>query len=318
MTEIRKKSISWIGIAVAVLVLCELASFTVLFSRIIGYTEAKFVNVMSLTEQTVQNSDVPGETDEPAKENVPSVTDGASATNAPAVTADPEKTDVPLDQYTGTHHPQFVMEAEAEIFRFSYDETGKVTVIGNIDNIDKLIAPGTSNIYQFSLQNPGDVALDYNMTMEAYITGTDLWLPVNVRVWDYTNRYLLGSPDEKVDVLELNTVNESAELAAGRFATYYLEWEWPFEWGNDEYDTMLGNLAVDNDLVLTIVIRTYAEYDEAPDDPNAGQPPSTPSTGGESAMKYAIMLLAASTLLLIGAFVFTGCRRRQENAERAE
>jgi hypothetical protein len=38
---------------------------------------------------------------------------------------------------------------------------------------------------------------------------------------------------------------------------YILQWRWPFDI-DDEYDTMLGNLAVEEDISLTIVIRTTA------------------------------------------------------------
>ena len=130
----------------------------------------------------------------------------------------------------------------------------------------------------FTLENTGDTLLDYDMTIMAEITGTDLELPVKARVWDYNSKYLLGSESEKADVLELNSVKEKSKLSAGRFAVYTLEWEWPFEWGNDEYDTMLGNLAVDNDIALTIRINTTASCDQG-DIPGGGssepEPPGT-------------------------------------------
>ena len=242
-----------------ILFLCCAVSASLLFGRVIPYTAAKFVNVHSLTENGQTDSNTT------AYDNNSSLSDTSEQNNS---SGQGNITD---------HNPQFSMEAEEEIFKLSYDETGKITVIGAEGNEDKLIAPGTSNLYQFTLANTGNTALDYTMTMEAYVTGTDLYLPVNVRVWDYTNKFLLGSADKMVDVLELNTVEDSAELGAGRYAVYNLEWEWPFEWGNDEYDTMLGNLAVGDDLVLHIVIRTVAEYDENPDNPNAGlfEPPNT-------------------------------------------
>lgn len=255
---------------ILLLLLVEAVSLSLLFSRVMVYSAAEFEHVHSLIEinQAGSNS-TSGELISSAENTAPS---GQST----------EK------------HPEFHMEAEEEIFKLSYDETGKVTVIGAKGNEDKLIAPGTSNLYQFTLQNPSDIALDYTLTMEAYVTGTDLLIPVNVRVWDYTNKYLLGSSDSMVDVLELNTVNESAELGAGRYAVYTLEWEWPFERGDDEYDTMLGNLAVDDDLVLHININTVAEYDEEPENPNSGLI-KPPNTGDDSQ-------LVLLSLLCVGSF----------------
>ena len=255
---------------ILLLLLVEAVSLSLLFSRVMVYSAAEFEHVHSLIEinQAGSNS-TSGELISSAGNTAPS---GQSA----------EK------------HPEFHMEAEEEIFKLSYDETGKVTVIGAKGNEDKLIAPGTSNLYQFTLQNPGDIALDYTLTMEAYVTGTDLWIPVNVRVWDYTNKYILGSSDSMVEVLELNAVNESAELGAGRYAVYTLEWEWPFEWGDDEYDTMLGNLAVDEDIELHIVINTVAAYDEEPENPNSGLI-KPPNTGDDSQ-------LVLLSLLCVGSF----------------
>lgn len=300
MQKKRKLNIAGIGVLVAVLILCELVSTTVLFSRMISYTQAKFVNVMSLTEKS-----------EPDGTN----SDSSDETTAGETTAPTEETTTRSGQGTGKH-PEFRMEAEAEIFRFSYDnDSGEITVTGGEGNTDKLIAPGTSNLYQFTLQNPGDVSLDYTLTMEAYVTGTDLWIPVNARVWDYTNKYLVGSTDSMVDVMELNTVNESAELGAGRYAVYNLEWEWPFEWGDDEYDTMLGDLAVEDDLALTIVIRTVAEYDENPDDPNAGEI-KPPQTGDDSNLVLLSLLCVGSFIgLCVMLFAFFKSGRKEKQAE---
>ena len=299
MQKKRKRNTAGLGILVAVLIICELASMIVLCSRVIGYTEAKFVNVLSLTEETVMVSETDG---------TAAATEQADAISAGETAAPSEATTAPGGQTVNGKHPEFRMEAEAEIFRFSYDnESGKTTVIGPAGNTDKLIAPGTTNLYQFTLRNPGDVALDYTLTMEAYVTGTDLWIPVNARLWDYTNKYLVGSADGMVDVMELNTVNESAELGAGRYAVYNLEWEWPFEWGDDEYDTMLGNLAVDEDLVLHIVIRTVAECDETPENPDVG----LPATGDTTNLWIYILLFVVAFAGLCATFL-AGRKRKQE------
>ena len=301
----RKKSTVGVGVLAAILLLCELASFSVLFSRIISYTQVEFVNVMSLTENS-----------ETGLGTVQTVTPSGSGSGSGASAL-----------YPSGSNPEFHMEAEVEIFKFTYDETGKITVISAPGTHDKLIAPGTSNIYQFTLANTGNVALDYTMTMESYITGTDLWLPVDVRVWDYTNRYLLGSADSKVDVLELNTVSETAELGAGRNAVYSLEWEWPFERFdgdgltlNDEYDTMLGNLAVDNDLVLTIVIRVVAEYDENPQNPDSGLL-KPPQTGDDSQIVLLAVLCAGSFAgfcVMIFAFIKSSRKEKKDKEKQAE
>ena len=326
----------WLGVLTLILVICALSSLVLLFSRMAVYSAEAFENVMPLYEtdredgvsyapvvsyaasdtQTVTGAD--DASTDAADSSEPETTPDADTPNADTSDTDSLTSTSPAsgNQSSGsqssggsmTAHPEFRMTAEAEIFKFSYDETGKLTVISNNSGEDKLIAPGTSNKYQFTLENPGNVALDYYLTMEAYVTGTELSLPVKVSVRDYKNKYLLGTAEEMADVLLLNSVNDTAELGAGRYAVYTLEWEWPFEWGDDEYDTQLGNLAVEDDIVLTVVIRTVAEYDEEPDDPTSGLPPQT----GDDSKIMPLVILCAVSLFGACAVIFVGGRRENE------
>ena len=272
------------------LILCVAASLTVLFGRVIVYSKTDLTNIIPIM----------------------SAEDNVLRTTAQGISAQTEA----LDVQNTEKHPKFRMNAEAEIFKISYEnDKGEITVNGAEGNTDKLIAPGTTNKYQFTLENSGDTALDYTMTMEASITGTDEIIPVKVRVWDYTNKYLLGSTEQMTDVLNLNTVNEKAVLGAGRYAAYTLEWEWPFEQGDDEFDTMLGNLAVEDDLVLEIKINTIAEYDEDPEKNNVGM--IIPQTGDYSSLESLWLILAAS---IVGIFVvlFVGCKSKKSDSEKTQ
>ncbi|MCH5183116.1 MAG: hypothetical protein J1E00_02990 [Oscillospiraceae bacterium] len=330
MKNVRKHGTAGIGMLVVILILCNLACLTVMCSRVIGYTQAKFVNVMPIDQQTVIGAEPPAGTDSSAEAD-PSRADSSaeSSVEAPIVNPAPgdassESSDEPSSGgQTMQAHPEFHMEHDVEIFKFSYDETGKITVVGMEGNEDHLIAPGTSNLYQFTLANTGDVALDYTLTMEAYVTGTDLWIPVNARVWDYTNKYLVGSAEEMPDVMELNTVDEKGVLGAGKYAVYNLEWEWPFERedengeiaANDQYDTMLGNLAVDEELVLHIVIRTTAEYDEDPD--HQGGLDKPPQTGDDAPIVILCVLFGASFVGICAmGIVLILSKRKKDHAEQ--
>ena len=150
---------------------------------------------------------------------------------------------------------------EVDIFKIQYvNGEAKVTV----DGIgDKLIAPGTDNTYTFYLKNTGDVELDYTMSMEAYFTPANVQIPVEAKLKGYDGSYLVGDQNNWIDVLALNGVEDKATIDVNRYAYYTLEWQWPFERGEDEFDTMLGNRAVDEDLTLTIVIKTVATADDS-------------------------------------------------------
>ena len=322
----KRKNNSIFVVIVVLLAILDITSLVVLFSRMNSYWEVQFPNVIPLTRSN-----------------------GTTMVTTKTISS-AENVQVSFDENENGYavvqlgNPGFkayddktvwLSETEVDIFKLTYDSENGITVKGTDD--DKLIAPGTSNTYSFTLENTGDVLLDYDMTMEAYVTGTDLELPVKARVWDYTNRYLLGGSDTKESVLELNNVEDHSKLSAGRFAVYNLEWEWPYEWGNDEYDTLLGNLAVDDDLALTIKINTIATAVDAVISPenNNNNPitPAQPSQNNDTGKEYGIegnvpapktgvLLGAVPTVLLtaaLGAMLLARPRRKEnEDDEQNE
>ena len=149
---------------------------------------------------------------------------------------------------------------KVDIFRISY-VNGAHEVTVNSDNGDKLIAPGTENSYTFKLKNTGNVPLTYTVELEAYITPANLYIPLWGRLNRYDGTWIVGSRDRYEKVAALDGAHDKATLGAGKYTYYTLDWMWPYESGDDEWDTMLGNLAVDQDLTFTIVIKTRAEAD---------------------------------------------------------
>ncbi len=185
-------------------------------------------------------------------------------------------------------------ETTVEIFRISYDnESGETTVMSQ-DGL-KILAPGTGNSYEFALENTTDYSLDYTLTMKAWFSDTEHPIPIYASVTDHDGNDILGNGGEKVPVLQLNEVNEAGVLASGNIQPYTLSWEWPFEL-DDEYDTLLGNLAAENSISLTVEILTTAQYNDDPNSPG-GYPPQT-GDNAEIAL-YAILLVASMAGILI-------------------
>lgn len=165
-------------------------------------------------------------------------------------------------------HPNFkvedsdgtwVAQNNVNIFKMAYDnETGDITV----DGVGiKVIAPGTTNSYYFDLVNSGDCGVDYSVMMSAELSNNITSIPVEVKLSDYQGKYIIGSETTWDDVMAINDVKEEGQLSKGHKMRYNFSWQWPFESGNDEYDTMLGNLAVNEDVTLTITIKTLATAD---------------------------------------------------------
>ena len=144
-----------------------------------------------------------------------------------------------------------------EIFKFNYDETGGLSVVSSNDM--KVFAPGTGNEYTFHVKNGSSEAVDYKMWVEAYFSHEDLWIPIEVKMREGSDDYLIGDADNWVEAVELNTVSEEQTLESNRYTNYTLDWRWVFERfdgegleANDANDTSIGNMAVYDDLTLTI------------------------------------------------------------------
>lgn len=303
--KLKRRRSTAMGVLLVILLICLAASLAVLFTRLREFNVKGFENIIPLTEARGETSLTVSSADPPAYAQSPNL-QPANTTQQTAPAQDEDSS-----QATESADPSFVTydentvwstQTDVKIFKMTYDNaSGEVTVKPN-SGTDKLLAPGTSNEYTFTLENTGNVPLDYTMSMEAWF-GSKYVIPVQARVSDYNGNYLLGSAHHAEDVLKLNSVGDSGVLGAGRCAVYTLDWEWVFEQGIDDYDTMLGNLAVDDDITLTIRIITTAVYDDDPDNtdqglPNPGDDPTNPGTG-------IIISTGITALLLVGVMLIS-------------
>lgn len=230
---------------------------------------------------------------------------------------------------TGTAYVSFQAEDETqiwtsmtdiEIFHVSYVNGNEIVTV-NSDDGDNLLAPGTGHEYTFQLKNTGGTALDYTMEIEAYISPDEYAIPVEVKVKGEEGAYLLGSEQEWAPVLTLNDVQEQMTLEANQYAGYTLEWQWPYETGQDEADTMLGNLAENEDISLNIVIHTTASQDL---DAAGTQTPGADSETAKRKIRtgdmarygiYVVILLAAAAVIV---YVLAGKRKNRNDEIRQD
>ena len=259
-----------LSVLLALLILLELCSAAVLLSRVISFSPAETKHIISLTQGAGvrtgrRNADGSISWNEGTRARCYMVSIMPRIDAARMAASAAEK---PLEGF-GVNDGEKVWgtETQIEIFHIAYDETGSVTV--KTCNDDKIFAPGIGNIYTYTVRNDEARGLRYTMDVEAFYEGTDKWIPIEACLTDSDNKQLAGSPGAYVDVLELDGITETNTLSAGATRDYILGWRWPFERtggdgadANDAYDTMLGDLAADNDLSLTIIIRFIAEMDE--------------------------------------------------------
>ena len=208
-----------------------------------------------------------------------------------------------------------------EIFKFKYDETGGLSVVSSNDM--KVFAPGTGNEYTFHVKNGSSEAVDYKMWVEAYFSNEDLWIPIEVKMREGSDDYLIGDADNWVEAVELNTVSEEQTLESNRYTNYTLDWRWVFERfdgegleANDAYDTSLGNMAVYDDLTLTIKIHTYAELDpSAIRDDDGGSSDDSPFTGVKGVMMF--IVIGAVALVVIILMLILGRKKKEQERDQS-
>lgn len=235
----------------------------------------------------------------------------------PQVTKDPAKTEVPstttVPPVTGfiayDDQGEWKRKTSVEIFKISY-ENSETTVTVQSDDGDKLIAPGTENSYVFKLKNPGEVAMDYTVTIDAVFSPAEIQIPIQARLSRYDGKWITGSRENFDTVEALDAAKDNATLGAGRYTYYVLDWCWPYEGDTDELDTLLGNMATEQDLTFTITINTIAR---ASDDPNAGGG-IMPQTG-DSAMPVLWLTLAGISLVLLIVPLIPVRRKRRDESE---
>lgn len=166
-------------------------------------------------------------------------------------------------------------ETRINLFSTQYNGIGRDITVESSDG-DRLIAPGTEGEYTFTLKNTGNVAMDYQVAMDAelHINNYQIDLenfPLGIRLRHYSGEYLLGDEDTWVAISKLEDYATKDTLAVNHYAWYTIEWKWLFEEdavddhdhlhinAGDELDTILGNITVDTPVNLSVSISTLAQ-----------------------------------------------------------
>ena len=309
MSKPNNSKTKWIWLSVLILFVCVAATTIAFLSRLdsfllddegaISLITGDTSGTDNSTDKTEDNKDSgTTATQTPTTEQEPTSNTDTSGTQEtdPAVSTTPQVTQPPGNPgfEASDDNTVWSTNTQVEIFRISY-LNGEQIITVNSDNSDKIIAPGTENSYTFKLKNTGDVALDYTVEVDAYFTPADIEIPITGRLNRYDGKWVAGGKDEYAKVPALDAAEDNGTLGAGKYTYYTLDWMWPFESGNDELDTMLGNLAAGQDLIFTIVIKTTATESDNPYDDSGITPPKT----GDN------LNLALWLTLAVGTFVMT-------------
>lgn len=333
----KRRNILWlVVILLIILVAATVAAASGFFSQ---FTKSEDT-VISLDKGSVdkddqvagQNEDADAD-DEAALADADSTADGTANSNS-AVRSTAKKTTPAKAKKFGFQVSDdkqvWSTDTQIDIFKASYDnETGEITVQsagangqantaygktgsvanGNASGIEKLIAPGTSNSYTFAVKNTGQKKADYKIWVETRISDNVKTLPLQTRMAG-RNKWLAGGDDQWTGAMGLDGVSDNGQLAPGKSTSYTLYWQWPFEQGDDDYDTFLGNLAADEDVTYTIAIHTLASDAEAGSGAG-GKNGGLFRTGDDSMIWIAVIALIVAG----GLATILWTRRKKERSE---
>ena len=131
------------------------------------------------------------------------------------------------------------MDDKLNVFAIEYKSaTGDITVQGSEGA--KVIAPGTDIEYTLRMRNVDKVAINYSFTPAVEFT-SEHEIPILVRLLGPDDKYVIGSETEWIPIAEIGDVSGSGTLGVNETAEYVFEWKWPFESGDDAYDSFLGS-----------------------------------------------------------------------------
>ena len=178
-------------------------------------------------------------------------------------------------------------------------------------NSNHVIAPGTSNTYTFSVQNDVNYAVKYTLEISGG-NDSDYEIPVQVEILDSDGNSI--TENNSVSIAELNDISESGTLSPNTEKIYTIRWKWDFENDTDDYDTFLGDQAVNEEIACHININVVSEYDY--DNPNSSPPSDdTPVITGDSTnIAFYVIIAVVSVAIIIILIVFSVRKKKKKSA----
>lgn len=277
-TKTKYRNSVWLTVAILLILL--IVSF-ILLGIFLQQRSARDINVIALTGEDVGDvsdgqDDTSGEADsdkEGTSDDSEGITSSDTQQSNDTVTTyetvrEHIESKVPADEAPGMltqdQEVQWETSTSVDLFKTAYaNENGEITVVSS--DGDKLIAPGTSNTYTFTLKNTGNISLDYTLNLSGVFQIENTYIPIQVRL-HRGGTWLVGDDGTWEDTASLENLAEKGTLGVSRYVSYTLEWRWPFE--NDEedmriitdmFDTMIGNTAVTQNVDFELNIATEAE-----------------------------------------------------------
>lgn len=187
------------------------------------------------------------------------------------------------------------MDESLNVFAMEYkNDSGEIIIQGQ--DGEKVIAPGTDVEYTLRLRNIDKIALDYSFVPALNYT-SEHKLPIEIRLLDPNDDYIIGNETTWIPLDEIGDVTCNGTLLQNETAEYVFQWRWPYESGNDGYDSFLGDLAFASDVGVNLDFSVHSEANTTIKS-NGGFFQSQPGKVTVLVI-IAVLLAVAITLLLV-------------------
>lgn len=187
-------------------------------------------------------------------ENSPLAADTSIVATQVVTNANQSVTPLSGNADTGLLQDRWIKTTHLDIFKQEYSNVKS----DGSGNIKKVIAPGTSNDYTFSLQN----SKNFNVKYSLEITGgnnSEHNIPIQLMIIDSNGASLTNG--EWVELQDFDKAADTGTINSKNEKQYTIRWKWDFENGSDSYDTFLGNTSVTEEIPCHISINVIAESD---------------------------------------------------------
>ncbi|MGM0214890.1 LPXTG cell wall anchor domain-containing protein [Enterococcus sp. AZ109] len=155
------------------------------------------------------------------------------------------------------------------------------TVANPALNGEKVIAPGTSGNYSFTIHNTYEYPIEYT------VIGRDQnvdELPLDFKLRVANGPWITQGENSWNLWSTTFPLNYKRTLESGMSETINLQWQWPFERNRDPEDTDYGVLATTRDLIYELSLNVVVESDEGttPTNEDPGNSGTVPDTNGNT------------------------------------
>ena len=210
------------------------------------------------------------------------------------------------------------LDTKVDIFKIEEkNEKGEFSVISKEGN--KVIAPGMEGTYRFQIKNLGNVAVNLKTVFNVEFIVENLkydTLPIEVKFTNYKGQNL--SEDGWMNVKEFIECVDELTIGRNSYVFYDIDWRWAFESGNDEFDTLLGNLSVNSVVKMTVGIQATATQSDDYDAEGGLVSGIDAGRTGGSLVPVPYILLNLLILIIIAVLITLESLKRKKQSEEIQ